>query len=214
MSRYLFFCVIVLATVATGIAGIHSLASRIAFVPLLALTILGLWDLFQKRHTILRNYPVLGHMRWVFEGIRPEIRQYLIESERDEDPFSREERSLVYGRAKDAEDRRPFGTRDDVYASGFAWLLHSASPKPHGDGNFRVNIGGADCAKPYDISLYNISAMSFGALGRERHPRAQHRRQARRIRPRHRRGRHQSLSPSARWRSDLGDRQRLFRLPR
>jgi glutamate synthase domain-containing protein 2 len=152
--------------VATGIAGIHSLASRIAFVPLLALTILGLWDLFQKRHTILRNYPVLGHMRWVFEGIRPEIRQYLIESERDEDPFSREERSLVYGRAKDAEDRRPFGTRHDVYASGFAWLLHSASPKPHGDGNFRVNIGGADCAKPYDISLYNISAMSFGALGR------------------------------------------------
>ena len=165
MSRYAFFSVIVLLTVATGIGGIWSHASLIAFVPLALLTLLGLWDLAQPHHAILRNYPVLGHMRWFFEGIRPEIRQYLIESERDEDPFSREERSLVYQRAKDAEDKRPFGTRENVYAAGFAWLLHSAAPKPHGDGNFRLKIGGAECKKPYDASLYNISAMSFGALG-------------------------------------------------
>ena len=165
MSRYAFFSVIVLLTVATGIGGIWSHASLIAFVPLALLTLLGLWDLAQPHHAILRNYPVLGHMRWFFEGIRPEIRQYLIESERDEDPFSREERSLVYQRAKNAEDKRPFGTRENVYAAGFAWLLHSAAPKPHGDGNFRLKIGGAECKKPYDASLYNISAMSFGALG-------------------------------------------------
>ena len=165
MSRYMFFAVVILLTILAAIGAFWSLASFIVFLPLLALSLLGVWDLGQKRHAILRNYPVLGHMRWVFEGIRPEIRQYLIESERDEDPFSREDRSLVYQRAKNAEDKRPFGTREDVYASGFAWLLHSAAPKPHGDGNFRVNIGGSECRKPYDASLYNISAMSFGALG-------------------------------------------------
>ena len=165
MSRFTFFTLVLLATVATGIVGFWHRPTLIAFVPLLALSLLGVWDLLQKRHAILRNYPILGHMRWIFEGIRPEIRQYLIESERDEDPFSREDRSLVYQRAKDAEDKRPFGTREDVYASGFAWLLHSAAPKPRGDGNFRVKIGGKTCAKPYDASLYNISAMSFGALG-------------------------------------------------
>jgi len=165
LSRYTFFSLVVILTIATGIGSAWSHASLFAFVPLLFLSMLGLWDLMQKEHAVLRNYPVLGHMRWIFEGIRPEIRQYLIESERDEDPFSREERSLVYQRAKDAEDKRPFGTREDVYAAGFAWLLHSAAPKPHGDGNFRVKIGGGECRHPYDASLYNISAMSFGALG-------------------------------------------------
>ena len=164
MSRYTFFSIIVLLMIATGIGAAWSHASLIAFIPLLLLSVLGLWDLMQKEHSVLRNYPVLGHMRWIFEGVRPEIRQYLIESEQDEDPFSREDRSLVYQRAKNAEDKRPFGTREDVYASGYAWLLHSTAPKPHGDWNFRVKIGGPECAKPYDASLYNISAMSFGAL--------------------------------------------------
>ena len=164
MSRYTFFSVIVLLTIATGIGSAWSHASLIAFFPLLFLSMLGLWDVLQKEHAVLRNYPVLGHMRWIFEGIRPEIRQYLIESEQDEDPFSREDRSLVYQRAKNAEDKRPFGTREDVYAAGYAWLLHSAAPRPHGEGDFRVKIGGPECARPYDSSLYNISAMSFGAL--------------------------------------------------
>ena len=92
------------------------------------LTLVGIHDVRQTRHSILRNYPVLGHMRFMFEGIRPEIRQYLIESDHDELPFSRDERSLVYQRAKGVEDKRPFGTRERVYEAGYAWLTHSIRP--------------------------------------------------------------------------------------
>ncbi|MCB1759789.1 MAG: FMN-binding glutamate synthase family protein [Gammaproteobacteria bacterium] len=138
-----------------------------ALVPLVvftALSSLGLYDVLQKRRSILRNYPVLGHMRFIFEGIRPEIRQYLIESDHDEEPFSREARSLVYQRAKGEEDKRPFGTRRRVYDAGYEWLTHSAVPVPIEDHDFRVTIGGPDCAQPYNASIFNISAMSFGAL--------------------------------------------------
>ncbi|MBF9031785.1 FMN-binding glutamate synthase family protein [Rhodobacterales bacterium HKCCE3408] len=129
-----------------------------------ALTVLGLWDLVQRGHSILRNYPVLGHMRFMFEGIRPEIRQYLIESDRDEEPFSRDERSIIYQRAKGVEDKRPFGTRARVYDSGYEWITHSVVPKEAPDHDIRIVIGGQDCASPYAASIYNISAMSFGAL--------------------------------------------------
>ncbi len=125
---------------------------------------LGLFDLAQTRHAILRNYPVLGHMRFLFEGIRPEIRQYLIESDRDEEPFSRDDRSLVYQRAKNVEDARPFGTRMRVYDAGYQWLTHSIRPRAIANPDFRVTIGGPACTQPYDASIYNISAMSFGAL--------------------------------------------------
>lgn len=129
-----------------------------------ALGVLGVYDLLQTRHAVLRNYPVLGHMRFLFEGIRPEIRQYLIESDQDEEPFSREERSIVYQRAKNVEDARPFGTRQRVYDSGYQWITHSVQPKHITNHDFRILVGGPNCALPYDISLYNISAMSFGAL--------------------------------------------------
>ncbi len=128
------------------------------------LSALGIFDLVQSRHAILRNYPIIGHMRFLFEGIRPEIRQYLIESDQDEEPFSRDDRSIVYQRAKGVEDKRPFGTRERVYDAGYAWLTHSIQPKHLENCDFRVTIGGPDCAQPYDASLYNISAMSFGAL--------------------------------------------------
>ncbi|THH37031.1 FMN-binding glutamate synthase family protein [Aliishimia ponticola] len=128
------------------------------------LTGLGIYDVFQKSHAILRNYPVLGHMRFLFEGIRPEIRQYLIESDADEEPFSREQRSLVYQRAKGVEDKRPFGTRRRVYDAGYEWMTHSAMPTTIEDNNFRVLIGGPNCKHPYDASILNISAMSFGSL--------------------------------------------------
>ncbi len=128
------------------------------------LTGLGVYDLIQKRHSVLRNYPVVGHMRFLFEGIRPEIRQYLIESDQDEEPFSRDERSIVYQRAKNVEDARPFGTRMRVYDLGYQWLTHSIRPRHIADTNFRLLIGGPDCTKPYSASLYNISAMSFGSL--------------------------------------------------
>ena len=128
------------------------------------LTWIGVYDLFQTHHAILRNYPLLGRLRFLFEEIRPEIRQYLIEGDQDEEPFSRDSRAIVYQRAKGAEDKRPFGTRERVYEAGYTWLTHSVQPKHLPDHDFRVLIGNDACSKPYDASLYNISAMSFGAL--------------------------------------------------
>ncbi len=164
MSRYLVFAAVVVLTVVFAGLSAWQPWFLIGFAVFLGLSLLGCWDVVQTRHAILRNYPVLGHMRWLFEGIRPEIRQYLIESERDEVPFSREERSLVYQRAKDVEDKRPFGTRQDVALAGYAWLTHSMAPKPPCTDGFHVRIGGPACTQPYDASVYNISAMSFGAL--------------------------------------------------
>ncbi|MEC9342813.1 MAG: FMN-binding glutamate synthase family protein, partial [Pseudomonadota bacterium] len=93
----------------------------LALLVFVALACLGIYDLVQTHHSILRNYPVIGHMRFIFEGIRPEIRQYIIESDQDEEPFSREQRSLVYQRAKGVEDKRPFGTQERIYDVGYAW---------------------------------------------------------------------------------------------
>ena len=129
-----------------------------------ALALLGVWDMRQRKHAILRNYPVIGHMRFLLESIRPEIRQYIIEGDRDQEPFSRQDRGLVYQRAKGVEDKRPFGTIENVYASGYAWITHSTAPVEIRNTDFRVRIGGSACKQPYDASLYNISAMSFGAL--------------------------------------------------
>ncbi|MBN7759223.1 FMN-binding glutamate synthase family protein [Nitratireductor aquimarinus] len=129
-----------------------------------ALFLVGVHDVRQRRHSILRNYPVVGHLRFLLEGFRPEIRQYIIESDHEEVPFSREARALVYQRAKGEEDKRPFGTIENVYGSGYAWLTHSATPVTIADTDFRVRIGGPACRQPYNSSLYNISAMSFGSL--------------------------------------------------
>ncbi|HPD93601.1 MAG: FMN-binding glutamate synthase family protein [Rhodobacter sp.] len=129
-----------------------------------ALAALGIYDMLQTRHAILRNYPILGHLRYFFEMIRPEIRQYLLESDFDEEPFSREARNIVYQRSKNVEDKRPFGTKVSVYDGGYQWLTHSIRPRKIENSDFRVRIGGPDCKHPYDLSLYNISAMSFGAL--------------------------------------------------
>lgn len=128
------------------------------------LAVIGTIDLMQTRHAVLRNYPLSAHIRFILEQIRPEIRQYFLESEKDGTPFSRDKRALVYQRAKQALDKRPFGTQNDVYASGFEWLDHSIAPKLVAEEPFRVFIGGSDCAKPYSASILNISAMSFGAL--------------------------------------------------
>lgn len=134
------------------------------FLVFAGLSLLGIYDLFQTKHSILRNYPILGHMRFIFEGIRPEIRQYLIESDQDEEPFSRDDRSLVYQRAKGQEDARPFGTRQRVYDAGYSWITHSIQPVHIEDFDFRITIGGNDCKQHYSASIYNISAMSFGSL--------------------------------------------------
>ncbi|MET0506844.1 MAG: glutamate synthase-related protein, partial [Burkholderiaceae bacterium] len=125
---------------------------------------LGLFDVAQPRHTILRNYPLLGHFRFLFEYVRPELRQYLFESDVDSTPFSRLQRAMVYQRAKQQLDTRPFGTQHDVYATGYEWINHSITPASVADADFRVTIGSPDCALPYSASIFNISAMSFGAL--------------------------------------------------
>ena len=130
-----------------------------------ALTLLGIRDLMQKSHAVLRNYPISAHMRFLLEEIRPEMRQYFFESEKDGMPFSRDTRALVYQRAKMVLDKRPFGTQEDVYRDGYEWMHHSVAPKVHSGGDkFRITIGGPDCARPYSASVFNISAMSFGAL--------------------------------------------------
>jgi glutamate synthase domain-containing protein 2 len=129
----------------------------------LALVLLGLRDTLQARHAILRNYPVIGHLRFLLEFIRPEMRQYFIESDREAAPFSRQQRSLVYQRAKGDSDKRPFGTQLDVAAVGYEWINHSLQPTVLKTHDFRVTIGEAR-ARPYSASLFNISAMSFGAL--------------------------------------------------
>lgn len=164
LGRYTVFGLSAL-TAAAGAAG--SLTSPL-WLPVLGvgagLTALGVRDVTQRRSAIRRNYPVIGHLRFLFENFRPEIRQYLIEGDRDEEPFSREVRSLVYQRAKGVEDKRPFGTTQRVYDPGYAWITHSVVPRVIEDTDFRVRIGGPDCAQPYDASIYNISAMSFGSL--------------------------------------------------
>lgn len=137
------------------------------FVPVLAgaLVALGVIDLIQPHHSIRRNYPVLGHVRWLVEMIRPEIRQYLIESDQEAAPFSRNQRSLVYARAKKEGSERSFGTQVDVYSVGYDFMGHSIRPAPVADpASFRVLIGGDQCSQPYSCSVFNISAMSFGSL--------------------------------------------------
>lgn len=164
LERFSALAACVVLAIVSLIAAMWSVWLLIPFAIFLALSLLGLHDLRQPSHAILRNYPVLGHMRFLFEGIRPEIRQYLIESDQDEEPFSRDSRSLVYQRAKGVEDKRPFGTRKRVYDSGYAWLTHSIAPKHLENTDFRVRVGNAACKQPYDASLYNISAMSYGSL--------------------------------------------------
>jgi glutamate synthase domain-containing protein 2 len=136
----------------------------VAFALFAGLSALGLRDLIQTRHSVLRNYPIAAHIRFLLEDIRPELRQYFFESEKDGLPFSRDERSIVYQRAKLQLDKRPFGSQLDVYAQGYEWLRHSLAPKPMDNTHFHVLVGGPDCAKPYSISVFNVSAMSFGAL--------------------------------------------------
>ena len=128
------------------------------------LTVLGIRDLMQKNHAVLRNYPISAHLRFLLEEIRPEMRQYFFESEKDGMPFSRDTRAVVYQRAKMVLDKRPFGTQEDVYRDGYEWIHHSVAPKARAEEKFRLTIGGPDCTKPYSASVFNISAMSFGAL--------------------------------------------------
>ena len=128
-----------------------------------ALALVGTLDLLQRKSTLRRNYPLLAHFRYGLESIGPEMRQYFIQSDTAEVPFSREQRALVYQRAKHVADVRPFGTQQDVYGIDYEWINHSLAPVEIADHDFRIVIG-AGSAQPYEASVFNISAMSFGAL--------------------------------------------------
>src|SRR3978361_2342651 len=150
-----------------GIAIVDPKVFNVVIIPIVvfaALTALGIRDITQKSHAVLRNYPISAHIRFLLEEIRPEMRQYFFESEKDGMPFSRDTRSLVYQRAKLVLDKRPFGTQEDVYREGYEWMHHSVAPHPHANEKFRVVIGGPDCTKPYSASVFNISAIGFALL--------------------------------------------------
>ncbi|WP_209020577.1 FMN-binding glutamate synthase family protein [Nocardioides sp. 1609] len=130
----------------------------------LGLLVVGVHDLVQKQHAILRNYPVIGHMRFLMEGIRPELQQYFIERNFDGRPYDRNTRSSIYQRSKGQQEEQPFGTERDLYAVGYEYLVHSTRPVDPLPEPPRVRIGGPDCTQPYDMALLNVSAMSFGSL--------------------------------------------------
>jgi glutamate synthase domain-containing protein 2 len=154
-----------LAWLGMGLGGLANISGVPALLCLFLLA-LGWRDSLQTRHAVLRNYPIIGHLRFLLEFIRPELRQYFIESDSEAAPFSRQQRSLVYQRAKGEPDNRPFGTQLDVQAGGYEWINHSIAPAAVEGHDFRVTIGagGTSCTQPYSASIFNISAMSFGAL--------------------------------------------------
>ena len=162
--RYLTLLAATLALL--GGAGLWARSGQGAWLALLGAAglLIGLRDLRQTARALLRNYPVIGHLRFLLEWIRPEIRQYFLESDREAVPFSRQQRSLVYQRAKGEPDKRPFGTQLDVHQPGYEWINHSLQPSQLPSHDFRTPIGGDRCTQPYSASLFNISAMSFGAL--------------------------------------------------
>ena len=136
----------------------------VLFLLLLAYAVLGFWDMKWAPNNLRRNYPVLANIRYLLEYIRPEIQQYFIASNTSERPFNREQRDLIYRRAKGLNDTLPFGTQRDILEQGFRSLYHSINAtsvkKEHG----RITIGGPQCSRPYSSSRFNISGMSFGAL--------------------------------------------------
>ena len=158
------FAICIVGTIVSAIVQIMGITDWPLLVIFGFLTLVGIYDCIQTKHAILRNYPILGHMRFMLEFIRPEIRQYFIEGDNDKTPFSREQRTLVYSRSKAVPDEIPFGTTLDVMAPGYQWINQSFAPTHLPSHDFRIEIGGKDCLQKYSASIFNISAMSFGSL--------------------------------------------------
>lgn len=154
----------VLAVVTAVLAVTGSPWWLLGTVPAAALAVLGTWDLLQTRHSILRNYPLLGHLRYLLEDVRPELQQYFVEQDQEGMPFDRDARALIYERAKGEDEEKPFGTERDVYAGGHEFLLHSIAAHEPPDEPPYVPVGGPQCDQPYEMALLNVSAMSFGSI--------------------------------------------------
>jgi glutamate synthase domain-containing protein 2 len=153
-----------LAAAAVGVSAAVSPWWLFAAVPLLLLSALGVRDLLQRSHSILRSFPVLGHLRFLLEYIRPELQQYFIERNYDGRPYDRDTRTVIYQRAKGTHGEQAFGTERDVEQSGYEFVLHSTAPRQPRPEQPRVSVGGPDCTQPYAMALLNVSAMSFGSL--------------------------------------------------
>ena len=158
---YLGFAVVLIA-LGLLLAIWHSLSVFVLI--LIVLAVVWAYDVTQKKHAILRNFPILGHIRFVLEFFRPEIQQYFVAGDTEEKPFDRLTRDVIYQRAKKVQDTVPFGTERDIMAEGYEWVLHSLAPKHVSEVEPRITVGGPDCKQPYSASRLNISAMSFGAL--------------------------------------------------
>ncbi|WP_367605699.1 FMN-binding glutamate synthase family protein [Legionella sp. W05-934-2] len=165
MAKKIFFFISALGLfISFGVGYIWPHAHILLFI-VVPYILIGLYDLYISSHNILRNYPVIGHMRYILESIRPEMQQYFVATNQSEQPFNRETRSLVYQRAKLVNDTLPFGTQLDLYQPGYEYAHHSLSPKIVDPESERIWVGGDACKKPYHASRLNISAMSYGALG-------------------------------------------------
>ena len=161
--RYTVWSLSVLLTIGFAIYWYWTGTGDVAAIVCAVLAAVGIRDMLQSQRSVLRNYPLIGHLRFLLEFIRPEIRQYFIESDNEETPFSRQQRSIVYQRAKGESDKRPFGTQLDTHVEGYEWINHSLTPTTIGSPDFRVTIGSTkSCTQPYSASIFNISAMSFG----------------------------------------------------
>jgi glutamate synthase domain-containing protein 2 len=161
--RYALYIVVVIAALAALAAVLTLGEGMIVLAALAPFALLGTWDLLQTKSTLRRNYPLLAHFRYGLEAIGPEMRQYFIEADTAETPFSRQERALAYQRAKSVLDTRPFGSLQNIYGTDYEWINHSMRPSEYMSHDFRVTVGEGR-AQPYSASVFNISAMSFGSL--------------------------------------------------
>ncbi len=164
MAKRIYYLLSSIGTPLSFVLYIYYPSFLFLFVFFILYTLIGIADSFSPRN-VLRNYPVIGHLRYMLEYIRPEIQQYFIASNQSERPFNREQRSVVYQRSKNTLDTLPFGTQKDIDSNGYEFALHSLKPVHVDSGHARVLVGNEQCEKPYLASRLNISAMSFGALG-------------------------------------------------
>ena len=163
-ARYLAFALSVLVFALALEGWPHGVSVRVLALLSGALVAVGIVDLLQTRSTLRRNYPLLAHIRFFFEKVRPMMRQYVVESDNEEVPFSRRSARSSISAPRTSLDVRPFGTELDVYAERYEWINHSIAPSRIDSHDFRVTIGGPQCTQPYSASVFNISAMSFGSL--------------------------------------------------
>jgi glutamate synthase domain-containing protein 2 len=166
VSRLIIISLVIVNIIIIGLAFSVSQGWLWALLGSLPLLILGFRDILQKEHAIIRNYPVIGHLRYFFESVRPELRQYFFESDLDGKPFNRRQRSIVYQRAKSEKQTVAFGMQADPMAPGYEWVAHTVYPVSLRDKDLRVWIGNYQCMQPYHASVFNIGAMSYGALSK------------------------------------------------